>query len=141
MPYRSNLGAVRDGFTRGADAGLVAVGAHATAGIRARLFRGYTTGNFATQMRGVAGRVMHTPPFPIPGGRGITVGTGPTVTPYEVYWELGFQSIFTRRYERVPIWEPWFRDHAALYEQMIARNMARFLGGTGGGFTFSAGLG
>lgn len=139
MSYRSNLGAVRGALQRGIDAGLVAVGAHYVAAVRARLVRGYTTGNFSHQMRGVAGRVMHTPPYDVPGGRAITLGTGPTVTPYELYWELGHQNQFTKRYERVRIWEPTLETHAGLYERMIARNVERQLAGASALLAFSFG--
>jgi hypothetical protein len=126
MTYKSNLPAVENALRRGIDAGLTAAAQNLHAKIRTRLLHGYTTGNFAHQMRGVAGRVVYTTPFDYNGGRAVSIGTGPTQVPYELYWEMGHRNVFTRRYDRVEVWQPIMRANADLAQAIIARNVARF---------------
>ena len=129
--YMSNADNVKRALLAGVDAGLTAAAERYTQQVRQRLFRGYTTGNFAHQMRGVAGRVMYTAPHDVPGGRAITVGTSTTAVPYELYWELGHQSAWTRRYERVEIWRPLLEQNRDLLTRIIARNIERRVAGAG----------
>jgi hypothetical protein len=149
MPYRSNARAVKAAIRQGIDDGLTVIGQHYTQNVRGVLLSGYTTGNFSHQMRGVAGRVMYTPPYAIPGGRGISMGTSKAPGyAYELAWELGHVNIFigggngigggratllgSRRegtYVRVEVWRPMLVDNTALYVNMFARNADRVFGG------------
>lgn len=150
MAYKSNLPAAESALRRGIDAGLTAAAQNLHGKIRDRLNRGYTTGNFVHQnSTGVAGRVVYTTPFDYNGGRAVSIGTGPTLVPYELYWEMGHRNQFTRRYERVEVWRPIMVANADLVRAIIVRNVQRFTNdvalaqsiGRSVGFSFSAGPG
>jgi len=119
--YMSNADNVKRALLAGVDAGLTAAARNYTDAVRQRLSKGYTTGDFTT--RGVWGRVMYTVPHDVPGGRAITCGTSTTAVPYELYWELGHQNAFTRRYERVEVWRPILEAKRDLLTEIIARNI------------------
>ena len=129
--YRSNVGPVVDGIRRGLDAGLTAAAENYTQKVVARLSRGYTTGNYQSDPieTGVVGRVMYTTPYAAEGGRAISMGTSTTRVPYELYWEMGHQNTFTRRYERVEVWRPILEQNADLLFRIIARNVAQYAAG------------
>jgi hypothetical protein len=61
----------------------------------------------------------------------VTIGTSTTAVPYELYWEMGHQNAFTRRYERVEIWRPTLEANRALVTSIIARNIQRVTEGQG----------
>jgi hypothetical protein len=65
--------------------------------VKRALAGGYTSGDFVT------GRVLNSVTIGEPSGLYIDVGTD---LDYAEYWEIGHHNIFTRRYERVMIWEP-----------------------------------
>jgi hypothetical protein len=145
--YMSRAIAAKATLTKGLDDGLTAAAENVTKKIRERLDRGYTTGAFSHHARGVAGRVMYTKPFDVPGGRAITLGTSKVAGyPYELAWELGHINIFVGRgdtagkkgprgtsiasrregtYMRVEIWRPTLEANRDLVVRIIARNIAR----------------
>lgn len=66
-----------------------------------KLMQGYTSGAFSHGGAGVAGTVTIGEVQQTEHGSTIAVGTN---VDYALFWELGFMSIFTRRYERVEHW-------------------------------------
>lgn len=139
MSFISHTADVITRMNRGLALGLTAAAENYTQKVSARLDRGYTTGNFSNHARGVAGRVMYTQPFAVPGGWAITVGTSRTTVPYELFWEIGFNSIFTRRYERVEVWGPMMQANADLMTRIVARNVEAQLSGAGAAITVTFG--
>lgn len=65
--------------------------------VKRALAGGYTSGDFVT------GRVLNSVTVGEPYGPYIDVGTD---LDYAQYWEIGHHNVFTRKYERVEIWEP-----------------------------------
>ena len=130
MPYQSNARAVKAAIRQGIDDGLTVIGQHYTQNVRGVLLSGYTSGAFSNHARGVAGRVMFTPPRDMgDGSRGIIVGTSTAPGyPYELAWELGHQNLFTGRFERVEVWNPMLEDNAWLYLRMMHRSVERRAG-------------
>lgn len=45
-----------------------------------------------------------------------------------LYWELGHQNVFTRKYERVQIWVPTAADNVDAMRATFARVVARIMG-------------
>ncbi len=137
MTYRSNRPAAEDAIRRGLDEGLRAAAENYTTRVYNRILGGYTTGNFSHRAEGVAGRVMFTEPRDAPGGgRQVICGTSRTQVPYELYWELGHQNAYSRRYERVEIWRPLLEQNRELYFEIIGRNVRRRADGAGVTVTF-----
>jgi hypothetical protein len=57
-----------------------------------------------------------------PDGWEARVGTNKMIA---LYWELGHHNIFTRKYERVRIWEPTALQNVARMRDAFARVVAR----------------
>lgn len=91
--------------------------------MKRRLAGGYTSGDFVTGA--TVNHVTRTAPRVEPGGE-VSIGVG-TNLPYNLYWELGFHSIFTRRFERVELWVPTFRALAPQMAQLYSRLVKRSL--------------
>ena len=51
----------------------------------------------------------------------VLIGTSIDDPPYPVYWELGFLSIFSNKWERVEVWGPALRDSADDAQRAFAR--------------------
>ena len=66
---------------------------------------GYTSGDFVTG--NVINSVTISPVFETLGTFAIRIGTN---VPYALYWEVGFHSAWSRKYERVEIWRPAMMD-------------------------------
>lgn len=132
MPYRSYAPEVIAGIIRGARKGLEAAAENYTKAVAAIIDSGYTTGDFSHHPSEVSRRVMYTEPYDTAGGVGITMGTSKTAGfPYELAWELGHQSRYTRRFERVEVWRPLLNEKRDLMVNIIARNIEReAFGGT-----------
>ena len=71
---------------------------------------GYTSGAFVTGTN--TSSVVATDPFRLRGVWTVLIGTSIDDPPYPVYWELGFLSIFSNRWERKEVWGPALRDSA-----------------------------
>lgn len=89
--------------------------------VKRRLAGGYTSGAFTTG--NVLNSVTRSDPEPTGlGGYALEIGTN---VPYALYWELGHHNVFTRKYERAPVWEPAFLesqgDAASTYERVLRR--------------------
>lgn len=105
MPYTSHRREAEARLRTAQDAGLVAAAVLLQNRVKAALTGGYTSGAFVTGR--VRNSVTHTAPHPVPGGRGIEVGTNLL---YALYWELGHVNLYTRRYERQERWRPTLLD-------------------------------
>jgi len=88
-------------YKSGREAGLIAAAQILVNVVARKLRGGYTSGTFVT------GNVMAsvTKSQPYPDGEGMSINVGTNVR-YALFWELGHHNIFTRKYERVPIWQP-----------------------------------
>jgi hypothetical protein len=86
---------------------------------------GYTSGDFTTghAMRSIT---IGVPQFDDNGGS-IQVGT-PLL--YPLFWEIGHHNIFTRRFERVQVWEPAFKDSRLEVLEVYSRMLRSAVSGT-----------
>lgn len=64
---------------------------------------------------------------PTKGRQGWTVDIG-TKLPQPLYWEMGHQNLFTRKYERRRIWVPTLIAQARAISDAYARVVARMMG-------------
>src|SRR5437764_15375878 len=107
--YRSNLAAVEQLLDNAIDAGLVAAVQVPVAQVKRNLRGGYTTCAFSHGGAGVQGSVTWTTPVIEAAGWVIRFGTDRL---YALFWEIGHNNIFTRKYERVEIWMPALMNNA-----------------------------
>ena len=123
VEFTSNLGAFLGATDRALQAGLIAAGELYLGDVKHALEHGYTSGKFVTgnNVNAVARGE------PEGSGEGMSLGVGSTqVDPaYPLYWEVGHNSAFTRKFERVEVWVPTMvanREHyvAALAEEVRA---------------------
>lgn len=128
MGYQSNLPQVTQRMRQASNAGLLAAAAVVENRVKDGLRGGYTSGNFTTGASLAA--VAHSEPAIDANGAFILVGTSIF---YAIFWELGFFSIFSRKFERVEIWLPAL--HGTRTEQLAAYQRAyqRVLGGGASG--------
>ena len=123
--WTSNL----DQFLRDQDEaermGVIAAAYILVNAVKRALKGGYTSGAFVTGH--VINSVTRSAPFREGMGWSIKVGTN---LDYALFWEIGFNSIFTRRYERVEKWRPAFMDSrpemVAAYARTWERAMAKW---------------
>lgn len=90
--------------------GLAAAAAIYHGAVRAKLEKGYTTGDFVTG--NAASSVQMSPTSGAsrsPNGWEVVVGSNEM---YTLYWELGHWNLFTRRYERVEHWQRAIDENA-----------------------------
>jgi len=104
------------------DAGLIAAAEVVKTEVKRGLRGGYTSGAFVTG--NVWNSVTRTDPTDENGVRVIRVGTN---VMYALYWELGHQNLFTRKFERVEVWMPTFLSTADRQALAFARVFARFM--------------
>jgi len=102
--WRSNVPAVKRALMEGENRGLIAAAQILVNAVKLGLRGGYTSGAFTTGLS--SNSVTHSPPILGPRGMFILVGTN---LPYNLFWEVGHYNLFTRRYERVPVWMPAFQ--------------------------------
>lgn len=97
----------RVAFDAATQQGLVAAAGVYQGAVREQLQRGYTSGNFTQGI--AAASVQMTPVSEEQGEAAIRVGTA---LDYPLFWELGHFNIFTRKYERVPVWQDTIEQQA-----------------------------
>lgn len=91
--------------------------------VKKQLAGGYTSGNFVTG--NVLNSVTRSDPEPTGlGGYALEVGTN---VPYALYWELGHHNLFSRKFERVPVWEPAFLESQDDAVNAYQRTLKRFV--------------
>lgn len=124
MPFTSNLDADMARALAAVDAGLRAGGYYLANRIKEQLAGGYTSGDFVTGH--VLNSVTLSEPYDEGNARVLEVGTD---VDYALFWEMGFDSIFSRHYERVEIWRPTMEQEAdtvgAIVDQTIQSLMNR----------------
>ncbi|MES2524038.1 MAG: hypothetical protein V4617_15130 [Gemmatimonadota bacterium] len=133
---------------RATDAGLVAAANIVTRSVKLR-FRerdqGYTTGDYAHTMGGVASTITQSEPHDAEGVRRVTIGTNkrsPEGYSYPLAWELGHvnvamgdqgndaSSLATRSvgsFQRVETFRPALDENRDLARAAFARTVKRFL--------------
>lgn len=99
--YRSRSAELAARFAGAVDAGLVAAGETFKTEVKRQLAPGYTSGAFVTGH--VLGSVTRTEPSTVGGVRVLHVGTN---VDYAMYWELGHQNLFMRRFAQKEVWGP-----------------------------------
>lgn len=99
--YRSRSAQLARQFATAVDAGLIATGEVYKTEVKRQLAPGYTSGAFVTGR--VLGSVTRTEPSTVGGVRVLHVGTN---VDYAMYWELGHQNLFMRRFAQKEIWGP-----------------------------------
>jgi hypothetical protein len=102
--WTSHLGAFLGATDRAIKAGLIAAAETYMAPVKERLQEGYTTGRYTTG--NAANSVARGEPEVSGDGAAIAVGSTQVSPPYPLYWEVGFQSAFSGKAERVEIWVP-----------------------------------
>ena len=87
------------------------------------LTQGYTSGDFVTG--NLLNSIQATDPYTEKGTRHIRVYTDVL---YALYWEMGHQNVFTRKYERQERWGPTLQrkdeDIFAAYARVYQRFMS-----------------
>jgi hypothetical protein len=129
MSYQSNLPQIKERFRAATSAGLLAAAAVVENKVKEDLRGGFTTGMFVTGASVAA--VTHSEPEVGPDGAFVLVGTS---LMYNLYWELGFRSIFSRKFERKEVWIPALFSTRDAQLAAFERVYQRMLGGGAGGF-------
>lgn len=83
----------------------------------------YTSGAFRGTV-GVRQSIRRTSPQAEPRGWSARVGTNKKVA---LYWELGHFNIFTRKYERVRLWEPTALQQVKAMRDTFERVVKRYM--------------
>jgi hypothetical protein len=129
MTYKSNLPQITARLRQARSAGLVAAAEVVIGRVKEGLRGGYTSGAFVTG--NVLNSVNRSEPMEDERGAHILVGTD---VDYALYWEVGHQNIFTRRFERKEVWVPALFASRAEATAAFQRVFQRAMGGGGGGF-------
>lgn len=108
MAFESRLPEFEDRMRLAVDRALLAQGYLYANAVKQRLRGGCTSGAFVTGA--AASSVTVGQPIDGPDGREVEVGTP---LDYPLYWELGHNNTYTRRYERVEIWGPTLDEMAS----------------------------
>jgi hypothetical protein len=85
----------------------------------------YKGGAFRSTLQ-VKQSIRRVGPMPTPTGWEVLVGTHLIEA---LYWELGHFNTFTRKQERVRLWEPTARQQASAMAATYGRVYARLMGG------------
>lgn len=124
MTYTSNLGTVLARMDEARRGGLVAAARVLHTEVRNGLRGGYKSGAFVTG--NVVGSVTMSEPLVTVSEGSITVGTN---VPYALFWELGHQNAWTRKYERKEVWMPALSANAERMRAAYWRVVRRVLEG------------
>ena len=84
----------------------------------------YKGGRFRSTLQ-VKQSIRRLAPYRTADGWETTVGTNKIEA---LYWELGHQNTFTRKYERVQLWVPTATDNVEPMRANYARVVARLMG-------------
>lgn len=126
--YRSRSAELAQRFAGAVDAGLVAAGETFKTEVKRQLAPGYTSGAFVTGH--VLGSVTRTAPSTIGGVRVLHVGTN---VDYAMFWELGHENLFMRRFAQKLVWGPAITStleaQRAAFDEAFRRAMAGQAGG------------
>lgn len=109
----------------GVRAGLVAAALQYQAQLRPKLQRGYTSGNFT---QGIQAAAVQVSDVERRGDRWrVVVGTNEMIS---LYWEMGHQNLFTRRYERVEYWRETMVEETPAMHALFVAEIASATGGS-----------
>lgn len=97
---RDDTANVLAALTTGLDAGLVAAADVYADALREELLQGFTSGDFVTGDSSAS--VYATDPRPGDGENEREIAVS-TETDYPWYWQLGHDNLFTKKFERVPV--------------------------------------
>jgi hypothetical protein len=128
MTYKSNVPGIKQRMQQARFAGLLAAAAVVENEVKRGLAGGYTSGLFVTGH--VLNSATHSEPAEDERGAFILVGTNVS---YALFWEVGHQNLFTKKFERVEIWMPALLTTRDQQLAAFQRVYQRALGG-GGGF-------
>jgi hypothetical protein len=125
LRFKDHSAAFLAALERGQAKALFAAATVIKNAVKRGLRGGYTSGDFTTghNLRSIS---ISPPEF---DGRGTTIRVG-TPLLYPLYWEIGHHNIFTRKFERVPIWEPAYLDNRAEAFEAYSRVLKAQLSGT-----------
>lgn len=84
----------------------------------------YKGGRFRSTLQ-VKQSIRRLAPYKTRDGWETTIGTNKIEA---LYWELGHQNTFTRKYERVQLWVPTAADNVEPMRATYARVVARLMG-------------
>jgi hypothetical protein len=121
--YKSNLRLVAGRTQRATDAGLRAAAQVIVNAVVRGLAGGYKSGKFVTGLNTAS--VVSTDPMTRFGERVILVGTSIKDPAYPLFWEVGFFSRWSRKFERKEVWGPALRDNADRAQAAFARAARR----------------
>lgn len=127
MPYESNLPAVVQRLRAARFAGLIAAAEVYIGAMKEAMRGGYTSGAFVTGF--AMNSIGRSEPEDNPGGAFILVGTS---VMYMLFWEVGHQNLFTRKFERVERWMPTFLQTRQEQTAAYLRAFGRIWSGGGG---------
>ncbi len=113
-------------FRAAVDGGLVAAGYVYRNRVVEKLTQGYTSGDFVTPHVALTVRVSAA--LDLDGKRVVLVGTD---VMYALYWEMGHQNRFTRRFERVEHWRLAMLETAPAQFAAFGRVFSRAFQGGG----------
>jgi hypothetical protein len=127
--YKSNLPTLEARFRQARAAGLIGAAEVVVGAVKQGLKGGYTSGDFVTGH--VMASVNRSEPMEDAEGAHILVGTD---VMYALFWELGHQNLFTRKFERKEVWMPALLSTRSEQLAAFQRVYQRFIGGGGTGF-------
>ena len=118
----------REAISRGREAGRLAMDAAANH-LRQEVWKAfgsdyYKGGAFRSTLQ-VKQSIRRQGPNWVGDGWESTVGTKFIEA---LYWELGHYNVFTRKRERVQLWEPTARNATPAMQRIYARVMVRYMG-------------
>lgn len=116
--------AFKERHDRACQAGLVAAAEVFNGAVKAKLQRGYTSGDFVTGA--TAASVSASEPFQDADGWAIRVGSNEMLT---LYWEMGHMNLFTRKYERVEHWRSTMEEQGPAMNAAFAGAYKSIMGG------------
>lgn len=126
MTWTSRIPAVQAAMDQALMDGLTAAAQHYANEVKQDLRGGYTSGAF------VSGNVINSVAVDPGQRRGdvLEARVGTDVM-YALFWEVGHQNLFTRRYERVEIWRPrllWESERMRARVLTVAKARLRSMG-------------
>lgn len=101
MPWTSRVPEMQRALDTAIKDGLTAGAYHYANEVKKELRGGYTSGAFVTGAS--VSSVTVLPAERVADGWEAKVGTDLL---YNLFWEIGHQNLFTRRFERVEVWRP-----------------------------------
>jgi len=115
----------QDRYRNAARLGLDAAATHLRVSVVRAFGSSYYKGGAFRSTLQVKQSIRHVGPTWDGSGWAATVGTNKIEA---LYWELGHQNVFTRKYERVELWVPTVLAERAKIQEVFATIVARVMG-------------